>query len=51
MTIVNEDTIDKEFDNHIYQRIYFSQYHILMLAMELYMNILDLCIKMFTQIT
>ena len=30
VTIVNEDSIDKEFDNNIYQKI--------MLAMELYMN-------------
>ena len=51
VTIVNEDTIDKEFDNNIYQKIFFSQHHILMLAMGLYMNILELCIKIFTHTT
>ena len=33
VTIVNENTIDKEFDTHVYQRICFNQHHILMLAM------------------
>ena len=48
VTIVNEDTIDKEFDNNIYQKNLFQPTSILMLAMGLYMNILELRIKMFT---
>ena len=50
VTIV-KDTIDKEFDNNIYQNNSFSQHHILMLAMGLYMNIKELFIKMFIHIT
>ena len=61
VTIVNEDSIDKEFDVIMsIERIYFSQHLILMLAMELCMNILELsyckcilavCIKVFTHTT
>ena len=51
VTIVNEDSIDKEFDDMSIERIYFSQHLILMLAMELCMNILEECIKVFTHTT
>ena len=39
VTIVNEDTIDKDLIIISIKRICFSQHRILMLAMELYMNI------------
>ena len=38
VTIVNEYTIDKEFDDNVYRKNFFSPHHILMLAMELCMN-------------
>ena len=41
MTIVNEDSIDKELIITSIKRIFSAKHRILMLAMELYMNILE----------
>ena len=48
---VNEDTMDKEFDNNIYQKNLFQSTSYLNAGYGLFMNILELCIRMFIHIT
>ena len=50
VTIVNEDSIDKEFDN-VYRKNLFQPTSYLNAAMEPCINILELCIKVFTHTT